>query len=263
MPSEVDVIVNEKEPTRRTTTKSQPIAAAFKATSQQSVVRKIAYLLIGVTSLLIASLCFYITTNSSSLDHRITNASMALPNPFSRIATALAYENASVAFLSGDKARAEFLHHNSAQVVRTDAVIFQALHTQYPHKLITTIPVTSANLLEYATAGHAMAEIMPNDLEHGGGGASWDGQMTWKEYRPPARRLDNEEGGIFEKVIFGKYAYQWKGYDMIVYLVEVREAPNNYSPPLQYVVGGSDEDINELIKEAGAWGNTLHNQIWV
>jgi len=262
MPSEVDVIVNEKESTGQRTT-PQPIAATSQATSYQQVIRRVAYLLIGVAFLLITCLSFYITINSTSLGLHDIDANMALPNPFSRIATALAYENASVAFLSGDKARAEFLHHNSAQVVRTDAVIFQALHTQYPHKLITTIPVTSANLLEYATAGHAEANSVPNDLEHGGGGTAWDGQMAWKQYSPPARRLDNEEGGIFEKVIFGKYAYEWKGYDMIVYVVEVREAPNNYSPPLQYLVGGSDEVVNELIKEAGAWGLALHNQIWV
>jgi len=262
MPSEVDVIVNEKESTGQRIT-PQPIAATSEATSYQQVIRRVAYLLIGVAFLLITCLSFYITINSTSLGLHDIDANMALPNPFSRIATALASENASVAFLSGDKARAEFLHHNSAQVVRTDAVIFQALHTQYPDKLITTIPVTSANLLEYATAGHAEANSVPNDLEHSGGRTAWDGQMAWKQYSPPARRLDNEEGGIFEKVIFGKYAYQWKGDDMIVYVVEVREAPNNYSPPLQYLVGGSNEVVNELIMEAGAWGLALHNQIWV
>jgi hypothetical protein len=262
MPSEVNVIVNEKHPTGQTAS-PQRVAAGPETTSYRQVTRKVAFLLIGFSTLLFVSLSFYITASSSSLNIRRVDANMALHNPFSRIATALAHENASVAFLSGDKARAEFLHHNSAQVVRTDAVIFQALHTQYPHTLITTIPVTSANLLEYATAGHAEANSVPNDLEHGGGGTAWDGQMAWKEYRPPARRLDNEEGGIFEKVIFGKYAYAWKGYEMIVYVVEVRESPNYYSPPLQYLVGGTDEVMTELIKEAGAWGNTLHNQIWV
>lgn len=218
-------------------------------------------MLIGFSTLLIDALSSYIIASTANFER--INSVAEMTNPFGRIATPLAHENASAAFLGGDKARAEFLHHNSAQVVRTDAVIFQALHTQYPHKLITTIPVTSTNLLEYATAGHAEVHSVPNDLEHGGAGTSWDGQMAWKEYRAPTRRLDNEQGGIFEKIIFGKYAYQWKGYDMIMYLVEPREAPNYYSPPLQYLVGGTDEVVSELIKEAGAWGNTLHNQIWV
>jgi len=165
---------------------------------------------------------------------------------------------------SGDKAEAGFLEHSSGQRVFTEAVIVKALREQYPDSLITTVPLRSCSLLSYAAAGHAsfspISTTDKSDSVHEASGVVPG--MHQHIYVPPLRRLHGEAGAVLEKVIFGRYKYEWKGSEFIVYFVDGRDEFMGVIP-LQYVIGGTREEVDALILEAGNWANELHGEIWV
>lgn len=157
---------------------------------------------------------------------------------------------------TADTTQADFLRHCSGQRVNTDAVITGTLRKRYPHKLITVVPanfVAACDLLAYAASGHASASSLDED-----------DPMTWHEYVPPARRFDGSEGAVAEKIIFGKFKYAYGKHDLLLYVVDARDGPV-FSPHLQmqYVVGGTEDVVQDLILKAGAWAGELHKQIWV
>jgi len=163
-----------------------------------------------------------------------------------------------------DKAEAGFIEHSSGQRVFTEAVIIKALREQYPDSLITTVPVRSCSLLAYAAAGHAsFSPISTTDksdsIHKASGTVPGMGQHI---YVPPLRRLHGEAGAVLEQVTFGRYKYEWKGSEFIVYFVEGDDMFRGIVP-LQYVIGGTREEVDALILEAGSWANELHGEVWV
>jgi transitional endoplasmic reticulum ATPase len=175
---------------------------------------------------------------------------------FNQMSTALSQEFAGADFTRDDRAKSDYLHHSSGQRVETDAVIIQALHAQYPHKCITTI--NNLDLIEYGRAGNAEVTIL-TDYEPA---RMKDKPLFHKGYLAPARRLDSDQGRVYESLQFGRFSYNWKGHNLIVYVVSGSSGMYQ-TPPLQYVIGGTDELANELIMEVGAWSQLLRNEIWV
>ena len=165
---------------------------------------------------------------------------------------------------ASDKAEAGFIEHSSGQRIFTEAVIVKALRAQYPGNLITTVPIRSSNLINYAAAGHASCSPISTtdgaDPARKASGISPG--MNQHVYLPPLRRLHGEQGAVLEKVVFGRYKYEWRGSAFIVYVVEGVDQFMGIVP-LQYVIGGTREEVDSLILEAGTWGNELHEEIWV
>lgn len=88
--------------------------------------------------------------------------------------------------------------------------------------------------------------------------------MTWHVYLPPSRRMDGNEGAVGEKIVFGKYEYAYGKHDLLLYVVDARDGTQFYpQTQLQYVVGGTEDVVQDLILKAGFWAGQLHKQIWV
>ena len=161
---------------------------------------------------------------------------------------------------SQDQAAQEYLHNAGAQRVDTDAVIADTIREQYPHLHLIITPESTCNLLSYAAAGHAFA--MPIAESSGAGSSSTS--LKWRRYAPPAKRLDNQPGVLYDQIIFGRYTYGWKNYEFILYIVDGRDGTGPY-PVVKnnYILSKSEEATNELIVAASQYGIELHDEIFV
>ncbi|KAK5140727.1 hypothetical protein LTR04_002870 [Oleoguttula sp. CCFEE 6159] len=153
-----------------------------------------------------------------------------------------------------DEAASSWYDHSSGRRVSTDTVVVEALRSQYPNLNLTIVPQYSCNLLAYAAAGHATTTAIDTDKDH----------LAWRQYLPPARRLDHQQGALVNQVLFGKYLYKWQGKEFVVYFINGRDG-SAYFPNItnQYVLSSTPEITNQLIVAAGKYGSELHNEVWV
>jgi transitional endoplasmic reticulum ATPase len=150
-----------------------------------------------------------------------------------------------------------FYEHSNAHRINTDAVIIQAIRSEYPGQNITTIPQFTCDLLQYAAAGQATA-IPVDDFK------DQDSlTLKWRMYFPPARRLDGDRGGFADLLFYAKYLYTWQGREFVMYLVNGRDGEMAYPMVINQYVIGKEAAINELIMSAGHFTSTLHDEIWV
>lgn len=152
---------------------------------------------------------------------------------------------------------AEYFHHSRAPRINTDAVILQAIKSQYPDKHVMVTPEFSCDLLRYAAAGHAVA-LPLNDSDQTSPTA-----LRWRRYVPPARRLDGNTGALVDNVLFGKYMYTWKTHEFIFYLVDGRDGSQPYPDVRNNYIVGNEEAINDLIFSVGTFSTELHDEVWV
>ncbi|KAK7180137.1 hypothetical protein DPSP01_012278 [Paraphaeosphaeria sporulosa] len=160
----------------------------------------------------------------------------------------------------GDETTREYFHHSSGQRVNTDIVLVEALRSQYRNLDLVIVPERGTDLLAYASAGHATLTPLEDPVrDHVYGGA-----VKWRQYIPPARRLDPSPGVYAEHVVFGKYLYKWKDQELIVYVASGRDGVSSY-PDItnQYVLTNDTDKVDELIREVTLWGQELRNEVWV
>jgi hypothetical protein len=152
---------------------------------------------------------------------------------------------------------AEYYNHNTATRVSTNTVVARALKAQYPSLELTITPSHASPVLAFAAAGHAeYTRIADNDVNLPA--------LRQKNYHPPARRLDGNQGALSEVTLFGKFHYKWSGHEFIVYLIDCREGTAAYPIfPNFYILSTSTHLTDQLILAAGHWGDDLHNEVWV
>jgi len=135
-------------------------------------------------------------------------------------------------------------------VADTDIQLTSALQSQYPGYYLTVVPVPNCDLLGYAGAGHAKAEL---DLDS-------EGAIRWRGFLEPRRR--GRESQIGEAVRFAKYNYTWLSEKFIVYVARVLPHGQIYPTMVQYIFrehgGGEAESspsiiTDKLIKAIGEW----------
>jgi transitional endoplasmic reticulum ATPase len=149
-----------------------------------------------------------------------------------------------------------FYDHSTAKRVNTDLVITDAIRKEYPHQNVTTVPVWSADLLQFAASGHATADIFKDDKA---------ATVKWRQFIAPVRRLEPETGGLADNILFAKYVYSWGEHEFIMYYVNGRDGPMGFSHEVvnQYLVGGDAAEADALILAAGRFSASLHDEIWV
>jgi transitional endoplasmic reticulum ATPase len=149
----------------------------------------------------------------------------------------------------------QFYTHSTAKRVNTDLVITDAIRTEYPHEHVTTVPVFSADLLQFAAAGHASASILKDDN---------NATLKWRNYVAPIKRLEPESEGLADQIMFAKYVYSWNEHEFIMYYASGRDGPLGWSQEVvnQYLIGDSSE-ADALILACGRYTSTLHDEIWV
>lgn len=161
---------------------------------------------------------------------------------------------------SEDPISREYFHHSSGQRVNTDIVLIEAIRKQYPNLELVIVPTIATNLIAYAAAGYAKItpiEDAVRDPVYGVG-------IKWRYFAPPYRRLDGNSGGFVQNVIFGKYEYSYKDHSFILYVANGRDGSSSYPAiTMQYILTANEHKLDEVLKQAGIWGNQLHNEVWV
>lgn len=151
-----------------------------------------------------------------------------------------------------DTAHAWF-EHASAPRIDTDTILVSSLRAEYPELHLTVVPTYSCDILAYVTAGNG--GIAPIDSEKD--------RLSWRSYLPPASRLGGK-GALADNIKLGKYLVDWKNKEFVVTIAEGRNGVNGYDEERnQYILSSSVESTNSFLLEAGAYGNVLHNEVWV
>ncbi|KAI5358716.1 putative ATPase, AAA-type, core, P-loop containing nucleoside triphosphate hydrolase [Septoria linicola] len=142
----------------------------------------------------------------------------------------------------------DVLHLTSAPTADHDLQYLTSLRSAFPSCIITCIPTTNIPLLSFASAGHATAL---KDLES-------DSFASWRGYVGPSTQ--SREGSLAESVHFGKYAYEWRGEEFVVWVVGnvqyVAREREGWEHPL-----GPSGKVDELIRAVGRW--LLDGVVWV
>lgn len=101
----------------------------------------------------------------------------------------------------------EYRDYNSAKLADQDVQLTAALRTEHPELIVTTVPTYNLDLLQFAAAGYAEAEL---DLKG-------ESIMRLRGFIGPRHR--GASGSLAEAISFAKYRYRWSNEDFIVYTV--------------------------------------------
>ncbi|KAI9828229.1 MAG: hypothetical protein M1819_004577 [Sarea resinae] len=144
----------------------------------------------------------------------------------------------------------------------TDAALASAIHARYPHLILTITSIEKCDLIAYAKAGHAVAEL-DNSEGH---------PLVTRNFVATVRRFEERnKGDLDEHVIFAKYQYRWGEHDLIVYCAEGQEGPwgdtnNHYvlsHPQGDENVYGNSSVAEKLILDASVYTAELHEEVLV
>jgi len=97
----------------------------------------------------------------------------------------------------------------SAKLSDVDVQLIASLREQYPELIVTTVPGSNVNLLQFAAAGFATADL----------DAETDSIVRWRGFVPAAKR--GEPGVLGETRFFAKYHYKWHDEDFILFIVQL------------------------------------------
>ena len=148
--------------------------------------------------------------------------------------------------------------HSSGLRTSTEIAIVHSLRGRYPEWTVTVTP-SGAGLLPFARAGQAKAEL----------DTQTDSFSAWRIHSPAADRSSGDEGKMTDRVLFGRYDYQWNDHIFIVYTATFEQGfgtvENNYvlhrrDHPL---VGGRCEITDDLIATASQWSANVHDEVLV
>ncbi|KAF2647782.1 P-loop containing nucleoside triphosphate hydrolase protein [Lophiostoma macrostomum CBS 122681] len=149
--------------------------------------------------------------------------------------------------MQGSKPRKLFDDYHSFTAGKTtdlDTQIVTALRAKHPELIVTTVPGSNCNLLQFAAAGFAQAEL-DNDAEP---------VLRWRGFIGPSHR--GGQGFLADSVFFARYNYTWNTENFILYTVRV-----GYSS-LQYILKETRENetplsnssvVSSLLVTIGAW----------
>lgn len=149
---------------------------------------------------------------------------------------------------------ARFVDNASGTRINTETVLITAIRAEYPNLHLTVVPEFACDLLAFAAAGNAAAA--PIDPE--------PSRITERRYLAPGSRLHGGQGTLADKVVFGKFLFDWRNTEFVLYLVQGRD-DSQYNPLQrnQYVLSGDVAATNALLLAAGSWSVALHDEVWV
>ena len=149
--------------------------------------------------------------------------------------------------------------HSSKPRDSTSLAILSSLRLRYPDYTVTTTRLT-ADLLAFAKAGNAKVLL---DM-------TGESSFTHRVHLPPSERTSNKPGTMKDKVLFGKYDYEWSGHCFLMYHAEYSEyfrtTTTNY---LLYkrdeadIVEGRSKVVDQLIATVTKWNLDLHDEVYM
>jgi hypothetical protein len=138
----------------------------------------------------------------------------------------------------------DYQSFTSGKVTDLDTQIVTALRAKNPELTVTTVPGNNCNLLQFAAAGFAQAEL-DNDAEP---------IVRWRGFIGPAHR--GGQGFLADSIFYARYNYTWNTENFVLYTVRV-----GYSS-LQYILKETRGDetplsnssvVSSLLATIGAW----------
>ena len=152
----------------------------------------------------------------------------------------------------------DYRKHNDGLQISTETAIVSSLRGRYPDWTVTVTP-GSNGILALARAGQAKAEL----------DTKTDSMSAWRLHIPPSQRSSEEEGKMTDKVLFGKFDYEWKGNVFIVYTATFQQGFNQVKN--NYILHKRDHELvdgrckitDELIAAATKWQNNVHDEVLV
>jgi hypothetical protein len=113
-------------------------------------------------------------------------------------------------FIEGDGRRCEQVFPDyrwltSARVADPDTQMVTALREKHPELIITAVPASNVNLLQFAAAGYAQA-VLDNDTEP---------VLRWRGFIGPAHR--GGSGFLTDSTFFARYNYTWNNENYVLY----------------------------------------------
>ncbi|RDL42237.1 p-loop containing nucleoside triphosphate hydrolase [Venustampulla echinocandica] len=149
----------------------------------------------------------------------------------------------------------------------TEAVIVDAISLSFPRHHLTVSPSDSCDLLAFADArDDAHYSLLDED------------SLVERKFQLPLRRYNDQIGGSFgEKVVLGKFDYEFQGNEFLLYVVEgsdglVAKTRNNYilvAPEQEgkYMTpeekASAQKKTDELIAACSRWMEELHSEVLV
>ena len=146
----------------------------------------------------------------------------------------------------------EYQNLTSAKLADLDIQITSHLRSQNPELIVTTVPTFNVNLLSFAEAGHASAEL---DIKN-------ESIARWRGFIPPL--TSGGTGQLAETIFFAKYHYSWDNEEYILYTVGsgFRQIQYILKEPRQGETQLSHSSVTDsLIRTVGAWQH--REGIWV
>ncbi|KAF2112458.1 P-loop containing nucleoside triphosphate hydrolase protein [Lophiotrema nucula] len=138
----------------------------------------------------------------------------------------------------------DYKSFTSGKTTDLDVQIVTALRAKHAEYIVTTVPGSNVNLLQFAAAGFAQAEL-DDDTEP---------VLRWRGFVGPSHR--GGSGGLADAIFFARYNYTWNNENFILYTVveglgsvqyilkEPRGAETQYS---------HSSVVDSLLATIGAW----------
>ena len=130
----------------------------------------------------------------------------------------------------------EYTHQYSAKTSDPDVSITASLRAHHPSLTLTTCPESNINLVAFAAAGYAEAELDKVDEET---------PLRWRVYLPAANRAD--PGRLGDTVFFACYRYTWRSIEFTVY-----RCSEGYTGNVYYILTNPDSDETPTSKSKAA-----------
>lgn len=145
-------------------------------------------------------------------------------------------------------------HRFARAIPRTHHLVSQPTDWTTETNSSSIIPAGNVNLLAFAAAGYAQAEL---DLDD-------EPIVRWRGYSPPSTR--HGSGGLAESRFFAKYRYTWNSEDFILYSVVVGLQTLQYvlkEPHGNETTLSNSAIIDKLILTIGEWYTIDEDIIYV
>jgi transitional endoplasmic reticulum ATPase len=107
--------------------------------------------------------------------------------------------------ISHERVLSQWSDHTSAKKLETESFALDLLRRSFPGHHVTRTSPTTCDLLGFAKAGHATAQIASDSLD------------ATRVFRAPASRVDGESGRLEDAVTFGRWDYTYNEAQFIVY----------------------------------------------
>ncbi|KAF2791997.1 P-loop containing nucleoside triphosphate hydrolase protein [Melanomma pulvis-pyrius CBS 109.77] len=153
-------------------------------------------------------------------------------------------ENETVRGSKPQKLFDDYHQFTSGKTTDLDIQIVTALRAKHPELIVTTVPGSNCNLLQFAAAGYAQAQL---DDES-------EPVLRWRGFVGPSHR--GGSGYLADSIFFARWRYSWNSEDFILYTVVEGYGSVQYilkEPRGNETAFSHSSVVDSLLATIGAW----------